>query len=63
MGEMADYAEDMWLGDEEYEPEHKVCKYCGEDELCWVEIDNGWRLMNFETGEIHNCKEYHKNNK
>jgi hypothetical protein len=40
---------------DEGEPAHGAdCKYCGADELHWVETPTGWRLYD-ENEEPHNC--------
>ena len=60
MGEMADYYNEMYdyTDPEDYwEPFQVKCKYCGNDQLEWVETDRGWRLAN-RNGKVHHCTKY-----
>lgn len=51
-----DWIDDCWeFEDFDFESEpNKVCKYCGEKYLHWVETDKGWRL--FKGNKQHDCK-------
>lgn len=66
MGEMADFyvdqhmdafPDDFWANSGGTRP---VCRYCGRRGLKWKETDQGWRLADANTEEIHICKEYKK---
>lgn len=37
----------------------KVCRYCGQRGLHWIEIEGGWRLAE-GIGKIHSCSRYVK---
>jgi uncharacterized protein (DUF58 family) len=43
--------------DDEYS-DRVTCKFCGGD-FYWGETDRGWRLHDYETGELHDCPKYH----
>lgn len=32
------------------------CKGCGSIDVYWSETVNGWRLINMDTGLVHNCR-------
>ena len=64
MGDMADWylnqAEEAYLNGEDHEhfdEDRGRCKYCGKDDLHWVELPTGWRLEN-DDGEVHHCQAY-----
>ena len=50
-----DYAPNPW-DDDEQEPEDfsVTCKYCGASGFEWVELKEGWRLINSD-GDVHSC--------
>jgi len=35
---------------------NKVCRMCKQNGLYWVNTDDGWRLYDSETEEIHVCE-------
>jgi len=37
-----------------------TCKFCGMDELVWVDCDGKFRLFDTRTGAIHICNKYEK---
>ena len=45
------------FGDHEYKP--KTCKFCGETDLWWLQIEGNWRLINSDE-EIHDCNKEDK---
>lgn len=50
-----DYCEPGPWDDDEQDEATVTCKYCGRDELFWVEIEEGkWRLADAD-GDVHSC--------
>jgi len=37
-----------------------TCKFCGMDELVWVDCDGKFRLFDTRTGAMHICIKYEK---
>lgn len=33
----------------------RECKFCGDGPLIWTKTDDGWRLMDPDTEEVHEC--------
>ena len=44
------------------EPLPVTCRYCGKNELHWVDTGEGWRLADV-TNVVHACKKYVKGRK
>lgn len=61
MGDMADMVNDpggAFDPNDVYEALHR-CRYCGERNLKWVQVDTKWRLSSSDS-QLHVCAQYKK---
>lgn len=40
-------------------PTTMTCKWCGESNLSWKQVETGWRLAD-SKGSVHSCTKYKK---